>query len=109
MYSRIITSLFLNVIFAVSLFAQMEVDVYHKIPVNDSPNDNQVMPHIKIENTGSDTITLSDITIEYYMYETGLSVSDFTWRYDWCNLCNIFNVQFFNLDEPYTEGDKRRT
>ncbi len=78
MHSKIITSLFFSITFVVSLFAQMEVEVYHKIPVNDSPNDNQVMPHIKIVNTGSDTVTLSDITIEYYMYETVLSVSDLT-------------------------------
>lgn len=104
---KIITSLFLNIAFVACVFAQMEVKVYHKIPGTDSPNDNQVMPHIKIENSGSDTFTLSDITIEYYMYETDLSVSDLTWRYDWCNLGNIFNVQFFNLDEPYIEGDKK--
>jgi len=107
MYSKIITSFFINLLLVVSVFADIEVEVYHKKPVNDYPNDNQVMPHIKIENTGSDTITLSNITAEYYIYETGLSVSDLTWRYDWCNFGNIFNVQFFNLDEPYTEGDKK--
>lgn len=98
--------MFLNIIIAVSLFADMEVELYHKVRDNDQPENSQILPGIKLKNTGSEAISLNKVTIEYYIYETGLSVSDLAWRYDWCNLGNIINVEFFDLENPYTEGDK---
>lgn len=107
MNARILKISLLNIALVVSLFSQMNVELSHKKDVSDSPNDNQVTPELKIENVGNDTIVLSDITIEYYMFEENLSVSDLAWRYDWCNFGNIFDVEFFTLANPHTTGDKK--
>ena len=110
----------LLVTFSLTLFSavythadDISVQVRSRIGGVDQPDDNQVVPWFRVRNTGSSAFNLSDIALEYFIYEPNLNVENINWRNDWCRVggahgvSDAYTVSFSRMPEPYTEGAKK--
>lgn len=65
-------------------------------------------PYVEIINEGNEPVELSELVIDYYVFEEKLSSADLTWEYyDGNSAGNVYTLSFFDLDDVYEVDGKK--